>query len=401
MQRILYVEDAPTVGGSAICLEELVRGLDRARFEPFVLFAYDLAARAALGAAGIPNATMASLRERPEPAPPEEREIRVPGFKRRAFYRLLWSLKTYLLVDSERAGWLAGWIARERFDIVHANNMLTANLAAIVAASRVGVPVVSHQRGYVRPTAFQRFAARGVDRFICVSRSVADHCAAQGLRGDRIVAIHDGIDVSSLRPRNRGVRERALIGWAGRVVSCKGASLFVDAAERVLERRSDTDFVVAGSGPELAGLRERIERSGLLKDRVSLAGFRSDVRDLIADCDVFVNTSVELEALGHSALEAMALGVAVVAPALGGLVELVAHESSGLLFEPGDARSLADALLKLLDDREARIRFGIEGRRRAERLFSLERHVRAIESVYDEIVEESAGRRGRSRVTKL
>lgn len=400
MHRILYVEDAPAVGGSAICLEELVRGLDRSRFEPFVLFAYDLAARAALGSAGIPNATLASIRGKPEPVPPEEREIRLPGFKRRESYRLLWSLKSYLLVERECAGWLAGWIARERFDLVHTNNSLTANLAAIAAASRAGVPVVSHQRGYFRPTAFQRFAARGVDRFLCVSRSVADHYATQGLRRDRIVAVFDGIDVVSLQPRRRAARERVLIGWAGRFVSWKGASILVDAAETILARRSDADFVIAGAGPELAGLRERIERSAILRDRVRLPGFRSDVRDLIAGCDVFVNTSVEPEPFSHSALEAIAFGVPVVASACGGLTEIVAHETSGLLFEPGNAGSLADALLKLLDDRDMRVRFGIEGRRRAEQMFSLERHVKTIEAVYGEAIGRSKGRRARSPVTK-
>lgn len=400
MHRILYIEDAPAVGGSAICLEELVRGLDRSRFEPFVLFAYDLAARASLGPAGIPNATAASIRGRPEPVPSEEREMHVPEFKKRGIYHLLWSLKSYLLVERERAAWLAEWIARERFDLVHANNALTANLAAIVAASRAGIPVVSHQRGYFRPTAFQRFAARGVDRFLCVSRSVADHYAAQGLRRDRVVTVHDGIDVVLLQPRKRAARDRALIAWAGRFVSWKGASILVDAAEMVLSRRSDADFVIAGAGPELAGLRERIGRSALLRDRVRLPGFRNDVRDLIADCDVFVNTSIEPEPFSHSALEAIALGVPVVASACGGLTEIVAHETNGFLFEPGNPRSLADAILKLLDDREMRVRFGIEGRRRAEQLFSLERHVKTIEAVYDAAIGRSDGSRARNRVRK-
>jgi glycosyltransferase involved in cell wall biosynthesis len=400
LHRILYIEDAPAVGGSAICLEELVRGLDRSRFEPFVLFAFDLAARAALGTAGIQNATAASLRGRPEPIPPVEHEILVPGFKRLEFYRFLWSLKSYILVEREYAGWLAEWIVRERFDLVHTNNSLTANLAGIAAASRAGVPVVSHQRGYFRPTAFQRFATRGVDRFLCVSRSVADHYAAQGLRRDRIATVYDGIDVALLRPRKRAARDRVLIGWAGRLVSWKGASILVDAAETILAQRSDADFIIAGAGPELAGLRERIERSALLRDRVRLPGFRSDARDLIAGCDVFVNTSIEPEPFSHSALEAIALGVPVVASACGGLTEIVAHETNGLLFEPGDARSLAAALLRLLDDGDMRVRFGIEGRLRAERNFSLERHVKTIESIYDEALGRSNGGRARSPLTE-
>ena len=389
MHRILYVEDAPAVGGSTVCLDELVRGLDRSRFEPFVLFAYDLAARAAFSSARIPNTTEAAIRGTRELSPPEEIEIRSPGLKRTRLCRLLWSLKSYALIERPRAAWLAEWIAREGFALVHANNSVTANLAAIVAAARAGVPVVSHQRGYFRPTAFQRFATRSVERFICISRSIAGHYAAQGLPGDRILTVYDGIDVASLRPRPKPARDRVLIAWAGRLVSWKGASVLVETAETILARRSDADFVIAGAGPELPGLREKIERSALLRDRVHLAGFRNDVRDLIAGCDIFVNSSIEPEPLGHSALEAMAFGVPVVASACGGLPEVVEHEVSGLLFEPGDDEALAGALLKLIDDGDLRSRFGIASRRRAERIFSLENHVKTIQAVYDEVIEHA------------
>ncbi len=400
LRRILYIEDAPAVGGSAVCLDELARRLDRSRFEPFVLFAYDLAARAGFESALVRTATEAGIRGAPEPVPPEEREIRVPPFKKREWYRLLWSFKEYALRESARAGRLARWIARERFDLVHANNSLTGNLAAIVAGSRAGVPVVSHQRGYVRPTAFQRRLVNGVDRILCVSRSMADYYAAQGFRRDRVVAVYDGIDVTALRPSGRAPRGRVLVGWAGRLVAWKGVSLLVEAAETALSRRPEAEFVIAGAGPDLAALRERVERSAVLRNRLRLPGFRSDVRDLIAGCDVFVNTSIEPEPLSHSTLEAMALGVPIVAPRCGGFPELVADGMSGLLFEPGRADSLADALTKLIGDAPLRASFGAEGRRRAEKIFSLERHVGSIEAVYDEIFLEWSARRGRAAVMK-
>ena len=124
MHRILYIEDAPAVGGSAVCLDELARGLDRSRFEPFVLFAYDLAARAGFEAAGVRTATEAGIRGAPEPLPPEERELRVSAFKRREWYRLLWSLKLHALHERARAGRLARWIAREGFDLVQPRALL-------------------------------------------------------------------------------------------------------------------------------------------------------------------------------------------------------------------------------------------------------------------------------------
>jgi glycosyltransferase involved in cell wall biosynthesis len=391
LHRILFVEDAPAVGGSAVCLGELVRGLDRSRFEPFVLVAYDLAARAVLASANIPCATTASIRGTAEPNPPEEVVGRIPAFKKAPVYRLLWSMKSYAFSERSRAIWLAEWITREGFALVHANNSVSANLAAIVAAARAGVPVVSHQRGYFRPTAFQRLAARSVDRFICISRSVAAHHMAQGFPANRTVTVYDGIDVATLQPRRRPHGDRALIAWAGRLVSWKGASVLVEAAEKLLERHPNTQFVIAGEGPELPRLRDKVERSAILRDHVNLAGFRADARDIIERSDVFVNSSIEPEPLGHSALEAMALGVPVVASACGGLPEVVEDGVSGLLFEPGDSGALAGALLRLIENGDLRARFGTESRRRAERVFSLENHVRAIEAIYGEAIERARG----------
>jgi len=391
LHRILFVEEAPTVGGSTICLGELARELDRSRFEPFVLFAYDLAARAAFASANLPSTTEAAIRGMPEPIPPEDLTNAVPALKRTPLYRLLWSLKLYALFERARAGRLAEWIAQGGFALVHANNSMTANLAAIVGAARAGVPVVSHQRGFFQTTVFQRYAARSVDRFICVSHSVADHCLAQGIPRERIAMVYDGIDVSSLRPQRRPSRDRILVVWAGRLTSWKGASVLVRAAERILARHLNAEFVIAGTGPELTPLKERIERSALLRDRVRLTGFRADVRDLIADADIFVNSSIEPEALGYSALEAMALGVPVVASACGGLIEVVEHEASGLLFEPGSDEALAGALARLIDDGDLRSRFGIAARRRSEQIFSLDHHVRTIEAIYDEVIERTRG----------
>ena len=389
LHRILFVEDAPAVGGSAICLGELARGLDRSRFEPFVLFAYDLTVRAAFASANIPSATEAAIRGVPEPSPPEESANAIPAFKRTSIYRLLWSLKRYALSERARARWLADWIAREGFALLHANNSMTANLAAIVAGRWAGVPVVSHQRGYSWTTASQRFAVRSVDRFLCVSQSIADHYQAQGIRRDRITTVYDGIDVVALRPQRKPTRERALIVWAGRFVSGKGLSVLIAAAERILARNPNAEFILAGEGPELPPLKERVERSAPMKEHVHLAGFRTDVRDLIASADIFVNSSIEPEPFSHSALEAMALGVPVVVSACGGFAEMVEHDVSGLLFERDNDEALAGALTKLIGDVDLRSRLGIAGRRRAERIFSLDNHVRTIEAIYDEVIERT------------
>lgn len=392
MRRILYVEDAPSVGGSAVCLLELVSRLDPSAYRPFVLFRYDLAYRAEFDRAGVPNATWASLRGAREEALPADLQ---PGpaspMQRSAPYRFLRSMKTYAREDRPAVRWLARWIRSESFSLVHANNAVAANLAAIAAASRAPTPVVSHQRGYFRHTAFQRYLSRPVARFVCVSRSIAEDFARQGFPGNRIAVVHDGIDVESIRPRARDAGAPVLVGWFGRLVAWKGAETLVEAARLVLEKRPDVRFVIAGDGPELSRLRESVARAPETAAAVELAGFRNDAKDMIAGCDIFVNTSIEPEPLGHSALEAAAFGIPLVTSNCGGLTEIVLNGHNGFLFEPGNPAALAARLLCLIEDAALRRRLGAAARRRAENEFSLARHVRAIETIY----EETIGKRSR------
>jgi len=392
LTRILYAEDAPSVGGSTVCLLELVSRLDRSAYRPFVLFRHNLSLRGEFDRSGIPNATWASVRGEPEDTLPDTLQPgAAPAFKKSTPYRLFRSVRLYAYEDRPAVDWLAGWMRAEGFSLVHANNAVAANLAAIAAASRAGKSVVSHQRGYFRHTAFHRFMSRDVARFIGISDAIAEDFANQGFPRERTSIVYDGIDVESLRPRARAAGAPVLIGWFGRLVAWKGADTFVDAAGLVLEKRPETRFIVVGDGPELPRLRGKIARDARTAAAVELAGFRVDARDLMARCDIFVNSSIEPEPLGHSALEAAAFGIPLVASRCGGLTEIVVDGEDGSLFTPGNAAELAGRLLALIDDAALRASLGAGARRRAESRFSLTRHVRAIETIYAEILENRSG----------
>ncbi len=387
MFRILYFEEAPFVGGSSFSLLQLARGIDRARYEPFVLFRHDLPVRKQFEALGIPTATWASILGRDEEAPSGAPARTLPAYKRTDFYRLLWSAKAYAVRHRADSIALAKLIERESFSLLHANNAAPANLGAIVAAARAGIPAVSHQRGFFRLTAIHRHLARRVKRFICVSDAVREHYIAEGLPAGKVLTIYNGIDVKSFKPRAKEARGYLLVGWSGRFESWKGAVTFVDAARIVLSRRDDVRFLMTGTGPEERALRGIVEGDPVLARGVLLAGFRSDALDLIAGCDLFVNSSIEPEPLSRSALEALACGVPVVASNRGGNPEIVAQGENGLLFESGDAASLASALARLIDDEGLRTRCARESRRRAETLFNAERYVGGVSSLYAEILD--------------
>jgi glycosyltransferase involved in cell wall biosynthesis len=385
--RILFVEEAPAVGGSSFSLLQLARGLDRARYEPFALFRYDLPVRMKFEALGIRTATWATIFGRDGQAPSDAPPRKLPAYKRTNLYRLLWSAKAYAARQRADSLALATWIEHEAFSLLHANNSASANLGAIVAAARAHIPAVSHQRGCFRLTPLHRHLARRVKRFICVSDAVREHYIGEGLPAGKVQTIYNGIDVESLKPRAKEKRGYVLVGWSGRFELWKGAITFVDAARIILSKRDDVRFLMAGTGPEEQTIRRRVEADAILAKGVRLAGFRPDALDLIAGCDLFVNSSIEPEPLSRSALEALAFGVPVVASDSGGNPEIVAQGENGLLFEPGNAGSLEAALTRLIDDEALRTRCSREGRRRAEALFNAERYVHAVSSLYAGILD--------------
>jgi glycosyltransferase involved in cell wall biosynthesis len=119
-------------------------------------------------------------------------------------------------------------------------------------------------------------------------------------------------------------------------------------------------------------------------------GFREDAHLLLRHLDVFVLSSC-LEGLGTSVLDAMALGVPVVATRTGGIPEMVEDCVSGLLVPPKDARALAAAVQKVLEDGALREKLKVGGSRTVER-FSAQAMVRETRTVYEQVCARQAGR---------
>jgi glycosyltransferase involved in cell wall biosynthesis len=385
--KILYVEEAPSVGGSSFSLLQLTSSLDCARYEPCVLFRYDLPVRRAFASLGVRTVAWESITGAPSAPPPDAPPGTLPAYKLTAPYRFLWSAKAYLTRQRADSITLARWLERERFSLLHANNSVSANLGAIVAASRARVPAISHQRGYFRLTPAHRWLSRAVERFVCVSDAVRRHYVGEGLAPDKVQTIYNGIDVRRLKPRPKVRRDYVLIGWFGRFERWKGATTFVEAARLVRSKATNVRFLMVGTGPEEEAIRRTVEGDRSLAAGVELTGFRSDAIELLAGCDVLVNSSIEPEPLSRSALEALACGVPVVASDSGGNPEIVGPKNTGLLFRTGDASSLAAALDRLVENGAMRERLSAEARQRAETLFNAEQYVGAVSALYAAALE--------------
>jgi glycosyltransferase involved in cell wall biosynthesis len=173
-----------------------------------------------------------------------------------------------------------------------------------------------------------------------------------------------------------------LLGVVARLEPEKGHRHLIDAMPAILRAVPETWLAVVGEGSEADALRSQAESLGV-SERVIFTGRRDDVSALTADLTVAVLPSLR-EAQGISLLEAMARRVPVVASDVGGIPEVVTDGVDGRLVPPGDAATLAEAVVQLLRDPDLRRRLGEAGRRTVTDRFSIDAQVRRIQNVYDE-----------------
>jgi glycosyltransferase involved in cell wall biosynthesis len=300
---------------------------------------------------------------------------------------------------------LSGVYRRFRPDIVHAHGSkegVTARLARLVNPR---VPVVYTPHGYAFDSHFsgaggramyraaEMLAAPLATRVLCVCEAERRLAQRIGPAG-RTRVVHNGIEplspsvVDSKLEQLRG-RGPLVCSLAG-AREGKGVETLIDAAPAVLEEFPSVTIVVAGDGPLRASLEDRARKAGVA-ERFHLHGQVSDVAGVLNAADVFTHPSWA-ESLPYAVLEAMSLGLPIVATDVGGVAEAVPDRDCALLVPPRDERALGDALRALLRDRDLARELGSAARRRQLEQFSLERMVDGTVAVYEEILARRSGR---------
>lgn len=201
----------------------------------------------------------------------------------------------------------------------------------------------------------------------------------------RVEVVRNGIPLPPAVP----LRNHNRVVFVGRVHEGKGVFTLMDAMDIVVRENSTTQLVVVGDGPHLNGVRKRAAAHA---DRITVTGCvsREELRDHMQDATAILIPSVWPENFPTVALEAMGVGRAIIATRLGGLKELVEDGVNGVLFEPGDARGLADAINTVSTDEETAERMSAESAARASQ-FDVDVFVDKLLSIYADLVG-SAGR---------
>jgi glycosyltransferase involved in cell wall biosynthesis len=153
---------------------------------------------------------------------------------------------------------------------------------------------------------------------------------------------------------------------------------------RLLVVGEDDPRAHPGHGSYTAELRELAEKLDI-KDQIVFTGYRRDVAQLMAACDIYTMPSFE-EPFGMVYLEAMCMQKPIVALDNGGAREVVEHNKSGLLSAPQDIDQLAQNIVTLINDSEMRMRMGEHGRERAVAYFTPERMALDTEHIYSKIL---------------
>jgi len=294
-------------------------------------------------------------------------------------------------------GWRLSRVLRDLApEIVHAHDPHAVAAAAVALSIGVGTPrpalVASRRVDFrIRGNSFSRWKYRQVDGFIAASEAIRAMLVEDGIPGDRIHTVHEGIDVdrvAGVAPANVHAEfwmptHAPVVGNIGALVPHKGQRYLIDAVPLIMREFPDVRLVIVGEG-ELRPMLEHQIRELHLEKHVILTGFRTDVLALLKGFDVFVMSSVT-EGLGTSLLDAMAAARPIVATTAGGIPEVVIDGETGLLVPPRDAHRMAEAIVGLLGRSEERARMGRAGLARVRERFSAERMVGGTLAVYERL----------------
>ncbi len=296
-------------------------------------------------------------------------------------------------------------LARNRYDIVH-THLIGANVLAAPLAALYRVPVrFTHDQTHddVRGYSFMHrwldgLANRLNHHVIAVSSSIRTFlCRQERMPADKISVIYNSVDLLRFSPKNDpkakqearqkwGLPADALIvGGVGRLHYQKNFPLFLEVAAKVCARLPQALFVIAGEGPERAALEEMSRMLGMAS-RMRFLGFVPDMPELYQSLDLLVLTS-HFEGTPLTVLEAMAMGIPVVASQVDGVAEVLKDGRDGLLVPAGNRDRFVEAICRVLENRSLRQRLARAGQKKARQHFSAEAMVRQVERLYLEYLE--------------
>ncbi len=398
--KILYCEGNAdgTVGGSYYCLLYLVKGLDRSRYDPVVVFQHEHSLLPEFHEAGVrtyiwPKPAPFTFGDNPSAWPGAARVLYVALG---AIQKVLNFFRRFVFTALARAWFLR----REGVRVVHLNNTIQYSHDWMVAARLARVKCVVHERGInASYSAAAKHFAKRLDAIICISNAVRRNMCERGVDYGNLVTIYDGMDPSARQFHTApdvlraayGIQPGApVVGMVGNIKEWKGQHTLIRAIDLVRRKFPSVRCVLVGdTGPEHQeyerGLRTMVASLGL-DQHVIFTGYQKHVADHLRMFDVVVHASVLPEPFGMVALEAMACRKPLIGARSGAIPEIIQEGQTGLTFPPGDWTGLADAILTILGDPRMAESLGRNGFDRLVTTFHITKNVESVEGLYRRIL---------------
>jgi glycosyltransferase involved in cell wall biosynthesis len=284
-------------------------------------------------------------------------------------------------------------LRKERPDIVHLHSRRGADLLGGIVARLAGVKVVLSRRvDNPEPAVVARWKYRLYDRVITISEGIRQVLLAEGVDPWRLVCVRSAVSADGYGLHCDETWFRRLFGFTGnetvlaviaQLIPRKGHRYLLQGLPALLAEFPETRVIFFGQGVLEEKLRRQIREQGL-DDRVTLAGFRTDLPQILPCLDLVVHPAL-MEGLGIALLQAAGAGVPIVAVNAGGMPEVVRDGVNGLLVPPGDSAALSAAIRRLLSNRPLMQQMGQAGAALIKSEFSIDCMVEGNLQVYREL----------------
>ena len=302
---------------------------------------------------------------------------------------------------------LGRFLRRERVDVIHAHQYgpFFYSVSARLFHRRASLLFTEHGRFHpdcrsLKRVAYNRLFLERRDKIIGVGESVRQSLInVEGMPAGRVGVIYNGINLDEFAPvagrndvrQSLGISDdEFVIIQVARLDPIKDHATALSALDRLRIRHPRVRLLLVGDGPQESEIRKIIDQRQLQNHVIQL-GLRSDVANLLNAADAGLLTS-HSEGIPLSLIEAMAVGMPIVATAVGGVPEIVESDVTGFLTQTGDSQAIAGALSRLCEDPLLCKRMSVLGRRRAESVFSQTRMDEEYRAAYAELLS-NAGRR--------
>ena len=397
---ILYTQPT-TGGGSTLSLYELVRGLNKSKYKPIVLFYRASPYHELFEKCG---AKVIVLNERVSPRLLKKRRNNSPKRKWKKTIAIPRNAYDLLFRDAPLALHVAHLIKHEKVALIHHNLSLgPATRPMVIAAIIAGIPQVSHFRLFTGLPLTVMKLTPFVDAYIYISRAIADHYSDQGLAPEKGRLIYDPHDdevfakvtaeeVKAVRNEFKVSDDDFLISNVGRLDSWKGQDYFIRAMAEVQRVLPNTKALIVGDcAPTPEGERYRrrlhdmVEEHGL-SECVFFANHRDDIPRIMVASDVVIHSASEPEPFGRVIVEAMMAATPVIATAAGGVLDIVEDRVTGILVPLKSALGIAEAIKELISEPDRAKEMAQRAQVSALKRFSVQQHVTAMEQLYTDIL---------------